>query len=159
MAVKPVPDGYRSVTPYLFVGDAAAAIEFYKKVFGASERMRMDWGGGKIGHAELEVGDSVIMLASEFPEMGVLSPKAVGGTPVSLLVYVENVDEVFARAIAEGAEEVRPVDNQFYGDRSGTFRDPGGHLWSVATHVEDVSSEELDRRTKEMLAQSGSHEE
>ena len=159
MAVKPKPDGYRSVTPYLIVDDAVAAIEFYEKVFGASVRMKMDWGGGKIGHAELEVGDSVVMLASEFPEMGVLAPKSVGGTPVSLMVYVENVDEVFARAIAEGAEEVRPVANQFYGDRSGMIRDPRGHLWSVATHVEDVSREELDRRSKEMLAQAGSHEE
>ena len=159
MAVKPKPDGYSSVTPYLIVDDAPAAIEFYENVFGATVRMKLDWGGGTIGHAELEVGDSVIMLASEFPEMGALSPKSVGGTPVSLMVYVENVDEVFARAIDEGAEEVKPVANQFYGDRSGMIRDPRGHLWSVSTHVEDVSSEELDRRTKEMLAQAGSREE
>lgn len=158
MAVKPTPDGYHSVTPYLYVDDAPAAIEFYKEVFGASERMRLEWQGGKIGHAELQIGDSVIMLASEFPEMGVLSPSSVGGTPVSLMVYVENVDEVFARALAEGAEEIRSVANQFYGDRSGTFRDPRGHLWTVSTHVEDVPAEELERRTKKMLEDSGSHE-
>jgi PhnB protein len=154
MAVKPIPDGYSSVTPYLFVDDAPAALKFYKEVFAAVERMRIDWGGGKVGHAEFEIGDSLIMLASEFPEMLALSPKSVGGTPVSLAVYVENVDEVFARAIAKGAEEVRPVANHFYGDRSGTFRDPSGHLWSVSTHVEDVTPEELDRRTQEMFAGS-----
>ncbi len=159
MAVNPVPDGYHSVTPYLFVDDAPAALEFYKKVFGADELMRMDMGGGRVGHAEFKIGDSRIMLASEFPEMMALSPKTVGGCPVSLLVYVANVDQVFAKAIAEGAEAIRPVENQFYGDRSGTLRDPSGHLWSVSTHIEDVEPEELERRAQEMLAKSVSREE
>lgn len=151
MPVKPIPDGYRSVTPYLFVDDGPAALEFYERVFGAVVRMRMDWGEGKVGHAEFEIGDSLLMLASEFPELEALSPKSIGGTSVSLSVYVENVDEVFARAVAAGAKEVRPVSNQFYGDRSGTILDPFGHQWSLSTHVEDVSPEELERRSKEAI--------
>ena len=154
MPVKPIPDGYRSVTPYLIVDDAAAALDFYAKVFGTVERMRMEWGGDRIGHAEFEIGDSLVMLASEFPDLQAVSPKTVGGSPVSLSVYVEDADRVFARAIEEGATEIRPVADQFYGDRSGTFRDPFGHIWSVATHVEDVTPEEMDRRTKELLDQS-----
>ncbi len=153
MAVAPIPDGYSSVTPYLIVDDCAAALEFYKKALGAVERIRMDWGGGKIGHAEITIGDSVVMMASEFPEMGALSPKTVGGNPVSLLVYTENVDETYARAIAEGATEIRPVANQFYGDRSGTLEDPFGHRWTVSTHVEDVSEEELAKRSEAMRAE------
>ena len=155
MAVKSQPDGYRSVTPYLIVDDASAALEFYATALGAVERMRIDWGGGKVGHAELELGDSVVMLASEFPDMDALSPKTVGGTPVSLMVYVDDVDAVFARAVEEGAEVVRPVENQFYGDRAGRIRDPFGHEWTLATHVEDVAPEELRRRQEEMLSGSG----
>lgn len=159
MPVKPIPDGYRSVTPYLIVDDGPAALEFYKQIFGAVIRMQMDWGEGKIGHAEFEIGDSLLMLASEFPELEALSPKSVGGTPVSLSLYVENVDEVYARAIAAGAKEVRPLTNQFYGDRSGTILDPFGHQWSLSTHVEDVSAEELERRSNAMReASSGDAE-
>ena len=155
MAVKPIPDGYSSVTPYLIVDDGAAALNFYTNAFGAVERMRMDWGGGKIGHAEFTVGESVIMMASEFPEMDALSPKTLGGTPVTLAIYTENVDEMFARAIAEGATEIRPVQDQFYGDRMGMVQDPFGHLWTIATHVEDVSPEELARRSEAFRSQSG----
>ena len=155
MAVKPIPEGYRSVTPYLIVDDGAAALEFYAKALGAIERMRMDWGGGRVGHAELEIGDSVVMLASEFPEMNALSPRTIGGTPVSLMVYVEDVDAVFAKAVEEGAEVVRPVADQFYGDRAGRIRDPFGHEWTLSTHVEDVTPEELRRRQEAMVSGSG----
>lgn len=148
MAVKPIPDGYSSVTPYLIVDDGVKALEFYRIAFGAVERLRIDWGGGKIGHAEFTIGNSVVMLASEFPDQGALSPKTVGGTPVSLMVYTESVDETFARAVAEGATEIRPVANQFYGDRTGVLEDPFGHRWTVSTHVEDVSEEELARRSE-----------
>jgi PhnB protein len=152
--VKPIPDGYPQVTPYLCVDGAAAAIRFYGEVFGATERMRM--GGGptdpddKVGHAELQIGDGLIMLSDEFPEMGARSPKSVGGTPVTLSVYVEDVDAVFDRAVAAGATVVRPVEDQFYGDRAGQFEDPFGHRWSVNTHVEDVSPEEMARRAAQM---------
>jgi PhnB protein len=144
--VKPIPDGYPRVTPYLHVDGANAAIEFYSKVFGATERMRMPAPGGKIGHAELQIGNSVIMLADEFPDMNVRGPKAFGGTPVTVMVYVEDVDQAFARAIKGGAKEVRPVMDQFYGDRSGEFEDPFGHRWNVATHVEDVPPDEMAKR-------------
>ena len=150
MAVKPIPDGYPQVTPYLVVDGAAAAIEFYNSVLGTTERMRMPAPGGKIGHAELELGNSVIMLADEAPEVGALSPPTVGGSPVTLMVYVEDVDDVVARAEQAGATVLRPVENQFYGDRSGQFEDPFGHRWSVASHVEDVSPEEMGRRMAEM---------
>jgi PhnB protein len=149
-SVKAIPEGYHSVTPYLIVDDAAGAIEFYRKVFGASELMRMPAPDGRIGHAELRIGDSRIMLADEFPEMGILGPKAVGGTPVTISVYVEDVDAVFARALSAGATELRAVETQFYGDRSGQFEDPFGHRWSVATHVEDVPPDEMARRAAEM---------
>ncbi len=148
--VQPIPEGYPQVTPYLCIDGAAAAIEFYGTVLGATERMRMPGPEGKIGHAELQLGDSVIMLSDEWPEMGVRSPKAVGGTPVMLSMYVEDVDAVFDRAVAAGATPVRAVENQFYGDRSGQFEDPFGHRWNVATHVEDVSPEEMARRSAEM---------
>jgi PhnB protein len=151
MPVKPIPEGYRNVTPYLVVKGAAAAIEYYKRVFGATERMRMDGPGGTVGHAELEIGDSVVMLADEFPDMGFRGPKTIGGTPVSLHAYVENVDEVFKRAVDAGARPVRPVENQFYGDRLGTLEDPFGHVWSIATHVEDVPPAEMKRRSEEMM--------
>ncbi len=149
--VQPIPEGYPQVTPYLCIDGAAAAIEFYGTVLGATERMRMPGPEGKIGHAELQLGDSVIMLSDEWPEMGVRSPKAVGGTPVMLSMYVEDVDAVFDRAVAAGATPVRAVETQFYGDRSGQFEDPFGHRWNVASHVEDVSPEEMARRSAEMM--------
>lgn len=150
MAVKPVPEGYRSLTPYLIVKGAGAAIDYYKKVFGAQERMRMEAPGGMVGHAELTIGDSLLMLADEFPDMGFRGPRAVGGTPVSLHLYVEGVDQVFKRAVDAGAKALRPVEDQFYGDRMGTLEDPFGHVWSIATHVEDVSPEEMKRRSEAM---------
>ena len=149
-AVKAIPDGYPQVTPYLCVDGAAAAIDFYGRVFGATERMRMGGPDGKVGHAELEIGSGLVMLADEFPDMGQRSPKALGGSPVTVSVYVEDVDTVFARALEAGATEVRAVENQFYGDRLGQFQDPWGHLWSVATHVEDVSPDEMARRAEAM---------
>jgi PhnB protein len=147
--VNPIPEGYPRVTPYLIVDGAAAAIDFYTSVLGATERMRMDGPEGKVGHAELEIGDSVIMLADEHPEMNARGPRSVGGTPVSLHVYVEDADRVFERAVEAGAKELRPVENQFYGDRLGSFEDPFGHEWNVATHVEDVSPEEMSKRMEE----------
>lgn len=149
--VKPIPDGYPQVSPYLCVDGAAAAIKFYEKALGATERMHMPSPGGKIGHAELVLGSSVIMLSDEHPEMGVLSPKSVGGTPVMISVYVEDVDAVFDAAVAAGATELRPVEDQFYGDRSGQFEDPFGHRWNVATHVEDVPPDEMERRVAEAM--------
>jgi PhnB protein len=150
--VKPIPDGYPRVTPYLIVDGADAAIGFYSKVLGAKERMRMGSPDGRIGHAELQLGDSMIMLADEHPEFGNVGPRTVGGTPVMIAVYVEDVDSVFERALAEGAKEVRAVDNQFYGDRTGQFEDPFGHRWSVATHVEDVPPEEMEERAAAAMA-------
>ena len=142
--VKPIPDGYHAITPYLIISGAAAAIDFYKRAFGATEVLRMpDPSGQKIGHAELKIGDASFMLADEYPDMGHRSPTSLGGTPVSLLVYVENVDQVVAQALAAGAKELRPVADQFYGDRVGMVADPFGHVWSIATHVEDVPSDEL----------------
>jgi len=143
---KPIPDGYPRVIPYLSVDGANAAIEFYCKVLGAKERMRMAAPGGKVGHAELEVGDGLIMLSDEFPEMDVRSPKRIGGTPVTVHVYVEDVDRVFDRAVQAGVKVLRPVANQFYGDRSGQFLDPFGHRWNVSTHVEDVPPDEMAKR-------------
>lgn len=150
--VKPIPDGYPRVTPYLCVDGAKAAIEFYSSVLGARERMHMPGPDGKIGHAELELGDSLIMLADEFPEMGVRGPKAVGGTPVMISIYVEDADAVVDAAVAAGATALRPVENQFYGDRTGQFEDPFGHRWSVATHVEDVPPEEMEKRVAEAMS-------
>jgi PhnB protein len=149
--VKPIPDGYPQVTPYLCVDGAAAAIEFYTSVLGARERMRMPAPDGKLGHAELELGESLIMLADEFPEMGVQSPKTIGGTPVTISVYVEDVDAVFEAAVAAGATSVRAVEDAFYGDRTGQFEDPFGHRWSVATHVEDVPPDEMEKRAAEAM--------
>ncbi len=145
--VKPIPDGYPQVSPYLSVDDAGAAIDFYSSVLGAKERMRMADPDGRIAHAELQLGDSVIMLADEYPDIGIRGPKAIGGSPVTLSVYVEDVDAVFDRALAAGAKSLRPPKNEFYGDRSGQFEDPFGHRWSVASHVEDVSPEEMERRS------------
>ena len=144
--VKPIPEGYPEITPYLAVDGANDAIDFYTTVFGARERMRMQGPGGKVGHAELEIGNSLIMLADEFPDMGNRGPKTIGGTPVTISIYVEDVDDVFDRAVAEGATEIRPVENQFYGDRSGQLEDPFGHRWSVATHVEDVPPDQMEKR-------------
>lgn len=149
--VKPIPDGYHSVTPYIIVDGAADAIEFYKKAFGATELFRLEIPGGKLGHAEIRIGDSPVMLADEHPEMGANSPAAFGGSPVSLMIYVEDVDAVFARAIAAGATEVRPVTDQFYGDRSGIVKDPYGHQWSIATHKEDLTPEQLNERFAAMM--------
>src|SRR5438309_4824773 len=138
MPVKPIPDGYRSVIPYLIVAGAAAAIEFYKTAFSATERFRMGGPGGKIGHAELQVGDSVVMLADEHPEMGARGPRTVGGSPVGIHLYLTDVDAAAARAVAGGAKLTRPVADQFYGDRLGTIEDPFGHIWHLSTHIEDV---------------------
>ena len=149
--VKPIPDGYPRVTPYLHVDGASKAIDFYRTVFGAKERMRMAGPDGRIGHAELEIGNSMIMVADEHPDMGVRGPKSVGGTPVTVLVYVEDVDRAFERALKAGAKELRPVQNQFYGDRSGQFEDPFGHQWNVATHVEDVPPDEMAKRAAKMM--------
>jgi PhnB protein len=154
MAVKPVPDGYHNATPYLIVKDAAKAIEFYKQALGAHEIMRFAAPGGKIGHAEIKIGDSPIMLADEHPEMGYVGPQTLGGTTVSILLYVEDVDRVFDRAVAAGAKAQRPVKDEFYGDRTGTVIDPFGHLWSIATHKEDLSPEEIRRRHTEFMKQA-----
>jgi PhnB protein len=143
---KPVPDGYHTATPYLIVKGAAQAIEFYKKAFGATELMRMPQPGGKIGHAEIKIGDSPIMLADESPDVGARSPQSIGGSPVSIMLYVEDVDRIFSQAVAAGARVKRPVADQFYGDRTGGIEDPFGHLWYIATHKEDVSPEEMRKR-------------
>ena len=153
--VKPIPDGYHKVTPYLIVDGAAKAIDFYKKVFGATEKMRMPSPGGKVGHAELTLGDSMIMLADEHPEMGARAPHAGGGSGVSLMVYVPDVDATVATAVAGGAKVVRPVETQFYGDRMGTIDDPFGHRWYVATHVEDVPPAEMAKRAADAMRKSG----
>jgi PhnB protein len=149
MAVKAQPDGYHAVTPYLIVKHAVRAIEFYVRALGASELLRLAEPGGRIGHAELRIGDSVIMLADEFPEVAALSPETLGGPGVSFLVYVEDVDRALARALAAGGKELRPVKDQFYGDRTGSFEDPFGHHWTLATHVVDVSPDELQRHYAE----------
>ena len=153
--VKPVPEGYHSVTPYLIVNGGAAAIAFYARAFGAEELVRMDTPNGKLGHAELQVGDSRIMLADEFPEMGAKGPKTFGGSPVNLLLYVNDCDAVFARAVAAGATVKRPLKDQFYGDRSGTVEDPFGHSWTIATHTEDVPPDEMKRRAEAAMAGNG----
>ena len=150
--VKPIPDEYPRLMPYLIVDGAAAAMDFYKSVFGATERMRMPGPDGRIGHAELQLGESVLMLADENPEMGIRGPKAIGGTPVTLHVYVEDSDAAFERALNAGATSLRPIENQFYGDRSGQFEDPFGHKWNVATHVEDVPPDEMEKRAAAAMA-------
>ena len=146
MAVQAIPAGYRTVTPYLICAGAAKAIDYYQQAFGAKERMRHEMPGGVIGHAEIEIGDSIVMLADEFPQMNVKGPLAIGGTPVGLCIYVTNVDEVFNRAINAGGKVERPLADQFYGDRTGTLIDPFGHKWTIATHIEDVTPEEMQRR-------------
>jgi len=144
--VKPIPEGYHSVTPYLIIQGAAEAIEYYKKAFGATELFRMPQPDGRIGHAEIKIGDSPIMLADEFPEMNYVGPQSLGGTAVSILLYVDDVDTVFPRALSEGGTEQKPLQDQFYGDRSGTLKDPFGHVWTIATHTEDLSPEEIGKR-------------
>jgi len=146
MAVKPIPDGYHSVTPYMIVKGAAKAIDFYKNAFGATELMRFPGPNNTVMHAEIKIGDSVVMLADEHESGPYRSPMAVGGTPISLMVYVEDVDTVFNQAVSLGANSTREVEDQFYGDRSGNLTDPFGHVWTIATHKEDVSSEEMERR-------------
>jgi PhnB protein len=154
-AVKPIPDNYPRVTAYLAIDGASDAIEFYKKIFGAQERFRMPQPDGTIGHAEIQLGDSVIMMSDAFPEMGVVDPKKLGGTPITLSVYVEDVDTTFANAIKAGAKQVQPVEDKFYGDRAGQFEDPWGHRWNVMTHVEDVSPEEMEKRAATFAAGQG----
>ena len=152
MAVKPIPDGYHSVTTYLAVDDAAAAIDYYKRAFGATERVRMHAPDGKIGHAEIEIGDSLVMLSDPFPQASTRAPKELGGTSASVFLYVEDVDAVVQKAVDEGASVTMEVADQFWGDRFGTVTDPFGHVWSVATHVEDVSPEEIAERAKAAMA-------
>lgn len=149
-AVKPIPDGYNTLTPYLIVSDGAGAIAFYTTAFGATERIRLDAPGGKIGHAELTIGDSVVMLADEHREMGALSPASVGGTPVGIHLYVSDVDAVTERAVASGGRLIQAPETKFYGDRSSTVEDPFGHRWYISTHVEDVSPDEIARRMAAM---------
>lgn len=149
--VKPIPDGFPRVTPYLCVDGASAAIDFYRDVLGATERVRMPAPDGRIGHAELELGDSLIMLSDENPDWGTRGPKAFGGSPVTVSVYVEDVDAAFERAISGGATVVQPVTDQFYGDRSGLFEDPFGHRWSIATHIEDVPPDEMAARAAKLM--------
>lgn len=144
--VRPIPEGYHSVTPYLCCRDAAAAIEFYKKAFGATEVFRSGGPDGKVGHAEIQIGDSRVMLADEYPDMGFVSPKSVGGSPVMMHLYVEDVDATAGNAEAAGAKVTRAVADQFYGDRGGQLEDPFGHKWYISTHKEDVSPEEIERR-------------
>ena len=146
MPVKPIPDNYPRVTPYLCIKGAAQAIDFYKKAFGATERMRMGAPGGTIGHAEIDIGGALIMLADEYPDIGFLSPQTIGGSPVVIHMYVADVDAFCKRAVDAGATVVKPVADQFYGDRNGTLRDPYGHVWSVATHIEDLTPEEMKKR-------------
>ncbi len=150
--VNPIPDGYHVVTPYLCVDGAADAIEFYQDIFGAVETVRMAQPDGRVGHAELQFGDSVVMLSDEFPEMGIVGPKTLGGTPFTLHVYVDDSDRTFERAVAAGSTAVQPVEDRFYGDRSGQLVDPWGHKWNVSTHVEDVDPEEMQRRAAEEMS-------
>jgi PhnB protein len=152
MPPQPVPEGYHTITPYLAVKDAAEAIEYYKQAFGAKERVRMDAPDGKIGHAELEIGDSLIMLSDPFPQSSTTPPKELGGTSASVFMYVEDVDAVVKKAVDAGATITTEITDQFWGDRFGSITDPFGHSWSIATHVEDVSPEEMEARAKEAMA-------
>jgi PhnB protein len=155
MAVHHIPEGYHTATPYLIVKGAAQAIEFYKQAFGAVELFRFPVPDGRLGHAEIKVGDSPIMLADEAPDMGYRGPQALGGTPVSVLLYVKDVDAQYQKAVAAGATVRKPVQDQFYGDRSGTLEDPFGHVWTLATHKEDVSPEEMQRRLEAFVKAQG----
>ena len=153
MAVNPIPEGYHSVTPYLVIDGAEEAIRFYTEAFGATEILRLPM-GGKIGHAEIRIGDSVVMLADEWPDYGKLGPKSRGGATSGLMIYLEDVDVAFERAVAAGGTVERPVEDQFYGDRSGTITDPFGHSWTLSTHVEDIAEDELQRRMAEFSKQT-----
>lgn len=151
--LKPIPDGYHSITPYLIINGAARALEFYRQAFGAEELLRMPGKEpDKVGHAEIRIGNSVVMLADEHPEMGARSPRSLGGSPVGILLYVEDVDGVVKKAVAGGAKVTSPVEDKFYGDRMGSLEDPFGHLWYIATHTEDVPPEELRRRAAAAIA-------
>lgn len=150
--VSPVPEGYHSVTPYLIVKNCADAIEWYKKALGATEKMRLPGPDGSVMHAEIQVGDSPIMMGEENPQMGATAPETLGGSPVSICLYVDDVDASYPKAIAAGGTELRPLQDQFYGDRSGTLKDPFGHTWTIATHIEDVSDEDIQKRMAEMFA-------
>jgi PhnB protein len=152
MATKPIPEGYHTVTPYLAVDDAAEAIEYYTKAFGAKERVRMDAPDGKIAHAELEIGDSLIMLSDPFPQFAAKPPSELGGTSATVFMYVEDVDAFVQRAVDAGAKITTEVADQFWGDRFGNIQDPFGHVWSIATHVEDVPPEEMAERAKAAMA-------
>jgi PhnB protein len=154
--VQPIPKGYHSVTAYLSIRDAAQALEFYKKAFGAKEVLRMQGPDGKVGHAEIKIGDSHVMMADESPNMGFLGPLARGGTTVQMMIYVRDVDGTVDKAVAAGGKLTRPVQNQFYGDRSGTIEDPFGHVWTIATHVEDVPPAEMRRRSEEAMKKMAS---
>lgn len=151
--VKPIPDGYHSVTPYLIIDGASDAIDFYAQVFDATERMRMAMPDNKVGHAELELGDAVIMLADEFPDMDIKGPTTLGGSPVNIHLYVEDVDATFERAVAAGADVLQPLEDKFYGDRAAQLRDPFGHIWSIATHTEDVPPDEMAKRAEAAMAE------
>jgi len=153
MPVKAIPDGYHSVTPYLIINGAAEALSFYKRALGAVEVFRLDAPGGQVGHAEISIGDSRIMLADACEESPARDPQALGGSSVGLHLYVENVDALFAQAIAAGAKAIKPVQDQFYGDRNGTLQDPFGHIWFLSTHKEDLTPEEINRRTEELFGQ------
>jgi PhnB protein len=150
VAVKAIPEGYHTVTPYLIVNGAARALDFYRKAFGAKEQVRMPGPDGKVMHAEIQIGDSKVMLADEFPQMGAKSPQSIGGTPVGICLYVAKVDAVYEQAVAAGAKVERPLQDQFYGDRSGTVIDPFGHKWTIATHIEDVTPAEMEKRMAAM---------
>jgi PhnB protein len=152
MSVKPIPEGYHTLTPFLTVRNAVRAIEFYKQAFGAQERGVAKGPDGKVMHAELKIGDSVIMLSDEFPEFGTLSPQSVGGSPMGLHIYTENVDAAFDRAVKAGAQVEMPVMDQFWGDRYGKLKDPFGHKWSIATHVKDMSADEMKRSMDDAMA-------
>ena len=153
MSVKPVPEGYHSVTPYITVSDAAAAIDFYQRAFGAEERVRMPGPSGSIMHAELAIGDSLVMLSDPFPQASTTPPKELGGTTVSIFAYVEDIDAVYKQAIDAGASSLMEPDDMFWGDRFGSVSDPFGHSWTIATHVEDVSPEEMEKRSEAFAAQ------
>lgn len=149
---KPIPDGHRTVTPYLAIRNAAHALDFYKRAFGATETFRLMMPDGRVGHAEIRLGDSIVMLSDEFPEYGGKAPQTLGGSPVNIHLYVEDVDAFVERAVAAGAVERKPIMDQFYGDRSGQLEDPFGHLWWVATHQEDVGLAELQKRVQALFA-------
>lgn len=151
--VQPIPEGHHTITPHLIVKNGAQAIEFYKKAFGAEERFRMNTPDGSIGHAQLKIGDSLFMLADEFPQMGALSPESIGGSPVSMYVYVEDVDTIFNQAVSAGASVVNPVMDMFYGDRWGHLKDPFGHFWSIATHKKDLTPDELQKAAEKAFSE------